>query len=248
MAFIQLHLFSESLGMQTTVGVVLPQKSTAGEIGTANKAGDDQLKCLYLLHGLSDDQTIWMRRTSIERYAANYGLCVVMPTGAKSFYTDMTYGMKYYTYIAKELPRIIESMFRVSDRREDRFIGGLSMGGYGALKIALRETGRYGAAVALSPVSDIHNPRFTEVLKPVFGETVPEEADLFHLITAHDSDAVKPRVYMTVGKEDFMYDDTARLNDCIAGLHYDYRYEETDGGHSWDVWDQAIQRALSWLL
>ena len=121
MALINLNFFSESLGMQTTAIVVIPQKSTNGEIGITNKNNNNKYKCLYLLHGLSDDQTIWMRRTSIERYAAEYGICVVMPCGAKSFYTDMKMGMNYYTYIAKELPALIEDMLNVSDLPRKRW-------------------------------------------------------------------------------------------------------------------------------
>lgn len=81
MAFIQLHIYSESLGMQTEVNIILPQKNKMGEIGLKGRAITEQYKSLYLLHGLSDDQTIWMRRTSIERYAYEYGICVIMPSG-----------------------------------------------------------------------------------------------------------------------------------------------------------------------
>ncbi len=248
MALIDLGIFSEALGIQTSVQVVIPQRSTVGEIGTANKVDEGKFKTLYLLHGLSDDQTIWMRRTSIERYASELGICVVMPMGARSFYSDMKYGMKYYTYIAKELPAIIEDMFNVSNKREDRYIAGLSMGGYGAMKIALTEKGRYAAAIALSPVSDIRNDRFASDLGLVFGETIPESADIFYLASEHNSDEIKPKIYMTVGKDDFMYNDTVRLNSHFETLNYDYKYIETEGGHSWDVWDKTIQDGLAWIL
>ncbi len=248
MALINLNFFSESLGMQTTAIVVIPQKSTNGEIGITNKNNNNKYKCLYLLHGLSDDQTIWMRRTSIERYAAEYGICVVMPCGAKSFYTDMKMGMNYYTYIAKELPALIEDMLNVSDKREDRFIGGLSMGGYGALKIALKEYARYGAAFGLSSVADINNKGFNDVLIPVFGEEIPKSDDLFYLAEEHNSDGIKPRIYMTVGKEDFMYDDNIRLKNHFSKLNYDFKFVETDGAHSWDLWDRTVQSALKWML
>ncbi len=248
MAYIKLHIFSEALGMQTEVEIVLPQSSTVGEIGTSNKNTSEKLKCLYLLHGLSDDETIWMRRTSIERYAAKYGICVVMPGGAKSFYSDMKYGLKYYTYIAKELPQIIESLLSVSSDREDRYIAGLSMGGYGALKIALREQGKYAAAAALSPVSDIHNTNFTSVLIPVFDGKIPNDADLFSLTKEHNCDEIKPRIYITVGKNDFMYNDTVRLNQHLSSLDYDYTYRETEGAHTWDVWDKSIQNVLEWMF
>ncbi len=248
MAYIQLHMFSEALGMQTEVEVVIPQTSTKGEIGTNNKQFDGKFKCLYLLHGLSDDETIWMRRTSIERYAADYGICVVMPSGAKSFYSDMKFGLNYYTYIAKELPRVIESMFNVSDKREDRYIAGISMGGYGAVKIALTETERYASAAALSLVSDIHNPTFTSVLQPVFGGEIPDSADIFYLSEQHNSDSIKPRIFITVGQNDFMINDTRRLNGHFEKLDYDYHYSESEGAHNWKVWDDAIQRALAWMF
>ena len=248
MALINLKIFSEKLGIQTTVNVVIPQKNTDGEIGISNNVKDGKFKCLYLLHGLSDDYSIWMRRTSIERYASEYGICVIMPDGGRSFYSDMKYGMNYYSYIARELPQIIEGMFNVSNRREDRYIGGLSMGGYGALKIALEERERYAAAFGLSPVADIRNNNFTETLIPVFGESIPDEADLFYLAKKHDTDKVKPRLYVTVGKDDFMYDDNVRLNKHLKNLNYDYRYVETPGSHSWELWDKTVQEALTWML
>ncbi len=248
MALINLGIYSEALGMQTSVEIVIPQKSTIGEIGTNNKTETGKFKTLYLLHGLSDDQSIWMRRTSIERYASEYGICVVMPMGARSFYSDMKYGQKYYTYIAKELPAIIEDMFNVSSKREDRFIAGLSMGGYGAMKIALTEEKRYAAAIALSPVADINNKLFTETLIPVFGEKIPENADLFYLSSKHNNDEIKPRIYMTVGKKDFMYDDNVKLSKHFETLNYDYKYVETEGEHSWELWDKTIQDGLAWVL
>ncbi len=248
MAHITLNIFSESLGMQTSVEVVIPQRSTQGEIGTNNKKKIGEYKCLYLLHGLSDDETIWMRRTSIERYASEYGIAVVMPNGAKSFYSDTKYGMKYYTYIAKELPCIIEDMFNISSKREDRYIGGLSMGGYGALKIALTEDGRYNAAFALSPVADIRRPNFAGIVWANLGDPVPDDADLFYLATAHNSDTLKPRLYMTIGTKDSMYADSVRLDKHISSLDYDYTYVETDGDHSWYLWDKTVQTAIKWML
>lgn len=249
MALAELKFFSEALGMQTEVYVVLPQESTAGEIGvsTGNRA---QCKCLYLLHGLSDDHSIWLRRTSIERYATEYGICVVMPTAHKSFYTDMKYGMKYYTYIAKELPRRMQEFFHISNAPENRFIAGLSMGGYGALKIALRECGSFCAAAGLSSVADIRRKDFQEVLVPVFGENldIPDEDDLFKLAEMKNHDPKKPRIYMATGTEDFMYDDNQRLRKLFEQLDYDYTYEEGPGVHCWEFWDCYIQRVLEWMF
>lgn len=92
---------------------------------------------LYLLHGLSDNHSCWLRRTAVDRYAEEYGIAVVMPEVQRSFYCDMAHGPAYFTYIADELPQICQRLFRLSDKREDTFIAGNSMGGYGALKAAL---------------------------------------------------------------------------------------------------------------
>lgn len=253
MAFLNLKFFSKSLGMQTEVYVVIPQREIDGEIGVAHNAGAGRYPCLYLLHGLSDDHSIWLRRTSIERYASELGICVVMPAAARSFYTDMRYGMKYYTYIAKELPAIIREFLNVSDKREDNFIAGLSMGGYGALKIGLRESSSFCAAAGLSPVADIAGfmgEREKELFVPIFGDTeqIPADEDLFRLAEKHCTDPNKPRLYIGIGRQDGLYQGTARLRRKLEELGYDLTYRESEGNHNWEFWDEYIQYVLAWML
>ena len=255
MAFVDLKFYSESLGMQSEISVIIPQKSAAGEIGIASGAGSDgKYKCIYLLHGLSDDHTIWARRTSIERYAQEYGIVVVMPCGARSFYTNMKYGGAYYNYVAKEVPRIVREFFNVSGKREDNAIAGLSMGGYGALKIGMRESDSFFAAAGLSSVADIKDfiaiPRYANVAAPIFGDDkcVPDSEDLFALATELDKKDVKPRIFMGVGKQDFLYEANQRLRAHIEPLSIDYTYRESDGIHSWAFWDEYIQYVLEWAF
>ena len=248
MAYVQLHLYSASLGMQTEVAVIIPQRNTVGEIGVGNNASTEKYRTLYLLHGLSDDHSIWHRRTSIERYATEYGICVVMPFGGRSFYMNQQNGEKYYDYIAKELPARIEEFFNVSPRREDRFIAGNSMGGYGALKIALRESEVFCAGAGLSSVADIHLERFKDLLKGVLGREVNEDEDLFALATKRAASDVKPRLYMWCGTEDWLYHENLPLRDHLQKLDLDYTYEESRGTHSWDCWDVQIQRVLEWMF
>ena len=250
MALIELKHFSHVLGMQTEAYVIMPQKVTTGEIGVETKSSEEKYKCLYLLHGLSDDHTIWLRRTSIERYATEYGICVVMPCGARSFYADMKYGMKYFTYITEELPSIIREFFRLSDKREDTYIAGLSMGGYGAIKMALRKPDTYSAAAGLSSVADIKSGIFNDVLTPVFGEGVeiPDDEDLFFLAKKTSSNPLKPRIYMGIGTEDFMYKDNIRLKETFESLDYDFTYRESEGTHGWKFWDEYIQYVLKWMF
>lgn len=252
MALMELKFFSESLGMQTEAYVVIPQRGTAGQIGVESTAAGGKYKCLYLLHGLSDDHTIWLRRTSIERYAAEYGICVVMPAAGKSYYTDMKYGLKYYTYIARELPKIIREFLNVSDKREDNFIAGLSMGGYGALKIGLRECDSFCAAAGLSPAAELqYNEARRELFLPVFGDVthIPREDDLFYLVEKQNDNPNRPRLYIGIGTCDGLYPGVVRLRDKLKGLDYDFTYRESEGrGHTWDFWDEYIQYVLKWML
>lgn len=252
MAFIELNIHSETLRTQQQIYVIIPQSSTNGEIGIKNKGVNGKYKTLYLLHGLSDNHTTWLRRTSIERYAQEYGLCVVMPFGDRSFYTDMKHGGKYYTYISKELPKLMSEMFNVSDKREDRFIGGNSMGGYGALKIALKNPDVFGAAAGLSSVADIKDVlnRFNPDMLNIFGEelNVPDEDDLFYLVEKCNTNLQKPRIFMGIGTEDYLYDGNQRLRQKIEGLDFYYKYMESPGVHGWDFWDVYITHALKWLL
>jgi len=99
MIFSDFKFFSEALGMQVTCYVLLPQRGTVGQIGVDSKVNEGKFKCVYLLHGCSDDHSIWMRRTSVERYVEAYGVAVVMPFAARSFYMDNDGSYNYYTYI-----------------------------------------------------------------------------------------------------------------------------------------------------
>ena len=154
MALMHVNFFSEALGFCTSMDVILPQQ-TRSQIGMAGVADDRPYQTLYLLHGMSDDHTIWQRRTSIERYVAPLSLAVVMPAVQLSWYTDMKHGSKYWTFIHEELPAICQEFFPLSTKREDNFVAGLSMGGYGAFKVGLGDSDHFGAAASLSGALDV---------------------------------------------------------------------------------------------
>ena len=155
MARIRCDFFSDALELSTSMSVILPQRVQT-RIGTDEPPPSDEAPpVLYLLHGLSDDDTIWSRRTSIERYAEALGLAVVMPAVHRSFYTDQAYGGNYRTFLTRELPDVVHRFFRVATARERTFVAGLSMGGYGALGWALSEPDRFAAAASLSGALDV---------------------------------------------------------------------------------------------
>ena len=144
MAQISRSFFSDALEMGTSVSVVLPQ-ATEPQIGVDPAAAGGDPPVLYLLHGLSDDHTAWVRYTSIERYAAAAGLAVVMPAVGRSFYADEQHGDRYWTFVSEELPLVMRSFFRVSGAAGGHLRRGPLDGRYGALKLALRQPDRFAA-------------------------------------------------------------------------------------------------------
>ena len=255
MALLQVDFFSEVLGMCTQMNVILPENAY-GQIGMASGGANEKWKVMYLLHGLSDDHTIWERRTSIERYVAGKPLAVIMPTTHRGWYTDMHCGFKWYTYITEELPAVCKSFFpNISDRREDTFVCGLSMGGYGAFKLALSKPEQYGWAASLSGALDVaelaekHDLDERSYFSDVFGPTDTirgSKNDLFTLAKQIPEDKM-PNLYLCCGMQDGLYWLSVRMRNLLKSLNAPVRYEEEDGVHSWEYWDAKIQRVLEWL-
>ena len=248
MAHLVVDYYADALGVQTRMHVLLPQRPAAGKA-----------KTLYLLHGMSDDEGTWMRRTSIERYAEEKGLAVVMPDGGLGWYTDMYRGLAWFKFISGELPALCRRFFPIlSDKREDTYIGGNSMGGYGALKCALRAPRTFSKVISLSGALDaadtaVNNtvPATRRYWEDVFGpaeDVSGSENDLFAAATALTDPALRPRIYMWCGTEDFLYGQNTRMRDHLRALGYDLTYEESPGDHQWQYWDKKIAGALDWLL
>ena len=248
MAHLVVDYYADALGVQTRMHVLLPQRLAVGKA-----------KTLYLLHGMSDDEGTWMRRTSIDRYAEEHGLAVVMPDGGLGWYTDMYRGLAWFKFISGELPALCRRFFPIlSDKREDTYIGGNSMGGYGALKCALRAPRTFSKVISLSGALDaadtaINNtvPATRRYWEDVFGpaeDVSGSENDLFAAATALTDPALRPQIYMWCGTEDFLYAQNIRMRDHLRALGYDLTYEESPGDHQWQYWDKKIADALNWLL
>jgi len=257
MALIHCNYFSDTLRIATSMDVILPQPPALSAAG--GRARRKPMPTLWLLHGLSDDHTIWQRRTSIERYVAPLNLAVVMPNGFRGFYTDMAHGYLYWTHLSEELPRLARAFFPLSDKREENFVAGLSMGGYGAFKLALRRPEMFAAAASLSGALDIagspvraKGDAFRErESADTFGppEAIPgSDNDLFALAKKlAKSKGPKPALYQCCGTEDFLCQGNQRFRDHARSLGLDLTYEEGPGQHEWGFWDQWIQRVLEWL-
>ena len=230
MAFFECKFFSESLGMCVSVNVVLPQP-TLKQIGLQGVGCAEDAPVLYLLHGMSDDETIWIRRTSVERYAAQYGLALIMPNAYRSYYTDMVHGHNFWTYISEELPLVMQSFFRFSTRPEDTYVAGLSMGGYGALKLAFNHPEHFAAAASLSgAISPEHlascMPDRKEEFINIFGDLSNVKGSINDLYE-QSARCVKekrklPKLFQSCGTEDFLYQENLKFkatSNRWGGIH-----------------------------
>jgi S-formylglutathione hydrolase FrmB len=248
MALLRCDFFSEALEVGTSMTVLLPQPSDQ-QIGVSARApGPEDTPVLYLLHGLSDDSSAWLRFSSIERYAAEVGLAVVMPQVGRSFYADEVTGGRYWTFLSEELPAVVSSFFHVSQRREDTFVAGLSMGGYGALRWALHQPERFAAAASLSGALDVaalyddRRPLFDRV----FGGRPHGDDDLFALLGRADAEAV-PALYVGCGTEDPLLPGSVRFTEEATAAGCDVRVDLRPGEHEWGLWDATIRDVLAWL-
>lgn len=205
MALITVNFRSTVLSQETAVNIVLPEGCAEEDIPT-----------VYLLHGMHGDHTSWCRKSNIERYAAERRLAIVMPDGENGFYTDMKYGKKHYTFVSEELVNYTRKVFRLSRRRERTFVAGLSMGGYGAFRLALTKPEQYSAAASLSGCLDIiarlDDCPWKNEATAIWGEDFASSArgtdsDLMYLLDRYREhpDAQRPRLFAACGTEDMLY-------------------------------------------
>lgn len=242
--------------MHMPLTVILPQQTTS-QIGIQTTEQAEEYRVLWLLHGLSDDHTIWLRRTRIDYYAEKHGIAVIMPCVHRSFYQDTTSGLRYFNYVCDELPKLCRRMFRISKKREDNFVAGNSMGGYGAFRCALWRHDRFAAAYSFSGALDITRVPARTVMSPAECATVfhdpqnlqESESDLFHLLDEHKRNDVQlPRLYACCGADDFLVDHNRAFNEHAKRMGIEMNYLEDAGTHDWDYWENHLEAAIKTLL
>ena len=251
MAFFESHFFSKTLNVSTTVNVIIPEADQGIGVDAAGKTALP--KVLYLLHGYSDDQSIWMRRTSIERYAASCGLAVIMPAVNHSFYLNEARGERYWDYVSEELPQLMHQFFHLSSRPEDTYVAGLSMGGYGAMKLALTYPERFAAAGCFSGMLDmateVCNAKRGDQLKRLFADPSKvkgSDADLFYLMEKNADAPKKPKLFVTSGTADFLYQYFQTFVPALKQNGWDVTSsEKKDATHEWGYWDEMIQQFIA---
>ena len=249
MAFLQVQFFSDVLNVASTVNVILPEGNQG--IGVTASSGSELPKVLYLLHGYSDDHSIWMRRTSVERYAAAHNLAVIMPAVNHSYYINEAHGERYWDYVSDELPKVMHRFFRLSDKPEDTYVAGLSMGGYGAMRLALTYPERFAAAASFSGAVDVirelnsvpgaRREKWMNVLGDL-DKAPGSEVDLMHMLEKNASAPKKPKLYIACGEDDFLYDQHQAFVPALEKNGWPVtHYEEPGIGHSWAFWDAQIK-------
>jgi S-formylglutathione hydrolase FrmB len=255
MALVTCRFYSEALGFRTKMEAILPQLE-GRTFSAARGQPDTKYPVLYLLHGYTNDETEWTRLSTFGRFIENYPVVVVMPSLQRSTYVDIGNTHRDWTFLSDELPALAQAFFPISSRREDTFVAGLSMGGYGAFKLGLSYPDRYAAAASLAGVLDFaqvshQDPWWQNELRFIYGEQAMLEGgphDLFHLARQMaESPGVKTRLFASTGTEDHVYKGNLAFKQLAESLGLDFTYEEGPGIHSWEYFDPMIPRMLAWL-
>lgn len=265
MALIQCNFFSSCLNRTVPIQVVLPtDKRVFGPEGRPALQEERPLKTLYLLHGLFGNYTDWVSGTRVQAWAQDHDLAVVCPSGDNSFYVDNTKsGNLYSTFIGQELVEFTRRSFPLSRRREDTFIGGLSMGGFGALHTAFAFPENFGKVAAMSSALLIHE---IAGMKPGQDNGVANY-EYYHLCfgdldRVEESDANPetlvlklksenkeiPGIYMACGTEDFLLERNRAFCEFLKKEEIPVLYEEGPGSHNMQFWDAKLEPAIKWML
>ena len=252
MALLQVDYLSNTLFRKVTLSVILPVDNVDYEKGEyfPDKA---PYKTLYLLHGLLGHHTDWVCETRIRRWAEEKNLAVVMPSGDNSFYfngrnPDTDYGK----FIGEELLEVTRKMFPLSHKREDTFIGGLSMGGYGAIRNGIVYSENFSHVIGLSAA--VHFFEYEE--EDIYAVGLLEDKEKAKLTdinpkVAYDELIARkgpvPRFYMSCGRQDDLMPANISLRDYLIDKGADVTWYEEDAEHEWDFWDREIKKVLDWL-
>lgn len=264
MAVFKLTFMAETLGRTVPLTVILPTDKVYMP-GMPRREEGKPYKTLYLLHGILGDDTDWLYGTRIARWAAEKDLCVVMPSGENKFYIDHEDEANLFgEFIGRELVEFTRRTFPLSRMREDTYIGGLSMGGYGAVRNGLKYAGTFGAVVGLSSAFVVNEsmlavnpePRFPserqEWKKATFGQDLEAalKSDINPKVLVEQLLAEGrefPAIYLACGEQDFLLEQNLDFVNFLREKNVPVTFVTGPGAHEWDFWDTYIKKALEWL-
>ena len=230
---------SESLGMATSVLVTMPD---TGDLAAA--------PVVYLLHGLTDNCTGWLRYTQAEHLARTHGAILIVPEVQRSFYTDMACGPKYFTYINQELPTLCRRFFGIQPVPERTYIMGLSMGGYGAMKCAFTAPQQYAGCAGFFPRWRKSRPNCPSSAAGMkirqFSRTALCRHRMICLTWWRNSATERcpmPRLFLACGQQDSLYPANLRLRDTLQAMNLAPDLVRSPGDHNWFFWNDALGKS-----
>lgn len=260
MAIIEVNFISKCLMRTVTFNAIIPVDKFGPQ---AENAEQKPLKTLYLLHGIFGNYTDWVNGTRIQAWAEANDLAVIMPSGENRFYLDdEKSGELYGEFIGKELVEFTRKLFPLSDKREDTFIAGLSMGGYGAIRNGLKYAENFGCVIGLSAAlvhdtwkdADNSAPIFTfrrNYYEAIFGEydkvKGSDKDPKALLLKLKEEGRPVPKMYLCCGTEDGLVTANRDFRDFLNENGVDLTYVEGPGKHDWAFWDTYIKKVLDWL-
>ena len=258
MALIQVNYLSKALFRTVPVNVIIPSDKISFETMDYLPAPEGGYPTLYLLHGLLGNYTDWVSGTRIQRWAEDAGLAVVMPSGDNSFYVNgQTANNDYGAFIGEELPRVMRQMFPLSQRREDTFIAGLSMGGFGALRNGMKYAQTFSRIIGLSAAIHFFDPNYESVAgeESAFGSLAEAaQTDKNHHVVLEQlkervsaGEVAAPEFYLACGTQDSLMGVNRSFRADVEAAGFDVTWDEEDRGHDWDFWDSQIKKVIEWL-
>lgn len=245
MAFAEIKFWGAALPKSSAMNVILPKRAGEGR----------RYPVFYLLHGLNDDHSIWHRRTRIEWYVRDLPLIVVMPDGGRGFYSDAVEGPAWERHMIEDVVGFVDHFLPTIPEREGRVIGGLSMGGYGALKLGLKFPEMFCSVTAHSGCHEIvrelaeygtlrGREDLDDELLRIYGKPVRFDDDPFTIAEKADPSKL-PAIRMDCGVDDYLYEHNRNLHAHFDRLGIAHEYEEFPGEHEWDYWDEHVREALA---
>ena len=248
----------KSLQRRTSISVILPADNIHF-LEDCEEIVPKPYKTLYLLHGLYGSDDIFLANTSIQKFAEDHGLAIVIPCGENSFYVDNHKSHELYgEYVGQELLDITRNIFPLSNKREDTFIAGFSMGGYGAIRNGLKYFDNFSKIGMISPaliVDDIvnysndnnvlHSRDFFESIFGDLNNIEGSDVDPKHLI---DICMDIPDIYMACGFDDFLYKKCEDFYDFLCEKNISLTFIRDGGEHSWEFCDKHIKKFIEYLL
>jgi putative tributyrin esterase len=242
---------SASLQRDMKYRIVLP----AGYDGSAQR-----YPVLYLLHGLTGSYVDWESRTHLDTDAAALPLIIVMPDADDSWYTNSAANPqdRFEDYIAKDLVAEVDKTYRTIQTRHARAIGGLSMGGYGAMKLALKYPQLFIFAASFSGALDAANPqfkipfgdKFNQQLLAIYGppDNPARAQNNVYELARKANPAALPYLWIVCGTEDGLLAPNHEFVNLLDERKIAHYYAESAGGHSWQYWDEQLPLMLTTLF